>query len=147
MYGKNGVGEDVCRVDEGLNCSGDGEEGGIIPHLLFPFTKLDYCEDDNDNVRGIYDNINDEKFLITKTISKTEVSLGRVKVRANPSHATGDWTDGYWKLENVAPIMMVMKMKISTKLMDSCQAITNGTVTVPSFGRLVENRPPYIEAK
>ena len=49
---------------------------------------------------------------INTTISRTEVSQGRLQVRVNTSLEVRDRTVVYWKAENLAPMMEVMKNKI-----------------------------------
>ena len=62
------------------------------------------------------------KLPITATMLKTKVSWGQVQVRDNPTLVMGDQTDGYWKVENTSPMMMVMKTKISKKATNLHQA-------------------------
>ena len=54
-------------------------------------------------------------FPINTTISRTEVSQGRLQVRVNPSLEVRDRTVVYWMAENLAPMMEAMKNKILIK--------------------------------
>ena len=59
-------------------------------------------------------------FSIMNTVSKTEFSQGRDQVRETPPRLVGYQIDGYWKVDNVEPTMMVMT--ISTKITDDRRA-------------------------
>ena len=75
----------------------------ISPPLLSSLT-MDDCEEKITTTIEISTPM--MTFLITTTVSKTEVMRGRAQVRENPSRLMGDPADGY-RIENEAPAMTV----------------------------------------
>ena len=57
-------------------------------------------------------------YLITTSVSKTEVSQGWAQVRENPPHSMGDRAEWYKNVANKSPKTMETKTMISTKVTD-----------------------------
>ena len=54
-------------------------------------------------------------FLITTTISRTQVLQGQAQVKENKQRKMGERTDGYQKGRNSEPMMVVMMEMLWTK--------------------------------